>query len=214
MSDPTISLDSHTIHWPSVIRHYRLSKGLKQAAMAHDLGVTQTMISRWESGAAIPSGQIQERVADLYWASQTSVSRSAWLDRIDRHPAVVGVINGDGRILRASRGFRRSLDCRRHDLEGRYIHEAFEGDWPPLFDALVSAGLFEGRLASAESIDAITFLSPDGERRPRHVHGLHRPSFLPGPEIVWLLSGADVSERVHAEVKARLGGPMVLRKAI
>ncbi|WP_297730648.1 helix-turn-helix domain-containing protein [uncultured Maricaulis sp.] len=214
MSDPTLSLDVQTIHWPSVIRHYRLSKGLKQAAMAHDLGVTQTMISRWESGVAIPSEGVQERVFDLYWASQTSVSRSAWLDRIGRHPAVVGVINGEGRILRASRGFCRSLDCQRLELEGRYIHEAFEGDWPRLFDALVAAGLFEGRLASAESIDVITFLSPDGERRPGYVHGLHRPSFLPGPEILWLLSGADVSERVHADVKARLGGAMVLRKAI
>ncbi len=214
MSDPTLSLDAQTIHWPSVIRHYRLSKGLKQAAMAHDLGVTQTMVSRWEAGRAIPSARIQERVFDLYWASQASVSRSAWLDRIGRHPAVVGVINGEGRILRASRGFQRSLNCQRHELEGRYIHEAFEGDWPSLFDAIVVAGLFEGRLASAESIDAITFLSPDGERHQRFVHGLHRPSFLPGPEIVWLLSGADVSERVHADVKARLGGPMVLRKAI
>ena len=205
MSDPTISLDSHVIHWPSVIRHYRLSKGLKQAAMAHDLGVTPTMVSRWESGAAIPSEQVQDRVADLYWASQTSVSRSAWLDRIGRHPAVVGVINGDGRILRASRGFRRSLDCQRHDLEGRYIHEAFEGDWSPLFDALVSAGLFEGRMTSEESNDAITFLSPDRDRRRRRVHGLQRPSFLPGPENEWLLSGAAVSGRAHRVVKARMG---------
>ncbi|WP_291841941.1 helix-turn-helix domain-containing protein [Maricaulis sp.] len=214
MTDTSLKLDVQAIHWPSVIRHYRLSKGLKQAALAHDLGVTQTMVSRWESAAAIPSDRIQEHIVDLYWTSQASVSRDAWMDRIGRHPAVVGVINADGRILRASRGFQRSLDCSRHALEGRYIHEAFDGDWPDLHGALVSSGFFEGRVASAESIDAITFLAPGGERRRRFVHGLHRPTFLPGPEIVWLLSGADVSERVHADVVARLGGAKVIRKAI
>ena len=69
MCDTRVPLEIPVIHWPSVIRHYRLSEGLKQAAMAHDLGVTQTMISRWESGTATPSVRIQERVFDLYWAS-------------------------------------------------------------------------------------------------------------------------------------------------
>ena len=136
------------------------------------------------------------------------------MDRIGRHPAVVGVINADGRILRASRGFRRSLDCGRHALEGRYLHEAFEGDWPVLHEALSASGLFEGRVSSAESIDVITFLGKAGVRRRRYMHGLHRPTFLPGPEIVWLLSGADVSQRVHADVAARLGAARVIRRAI
>ncbi|WP_304074991.1 helix-turn-helix transcriptional regulator [Maricaulis maris] len=214
MPAPLPTLDVQTIHWPSVIRHYRLSKGLKQAALAHDLGVTQTMVSRWEAAAAVPSVRIQERLFDLYWASQTSVSRDVWLDRIGRHPAIVGVINAAGRLIRASRGFCRSLDCDRHGLEGRYIHEAFEGEWPELYDRLTSSGLFEGRVSSAESINTMTYLARDGRSRSRHVHGLHRPSFLPGPEIVWLLSGAEVSERVRDDVRARLGGKLIIRKAI
>jgi len=214
MPDIMLNVEVRAIHWPSVIRHYRLSEGLKQAAMAHDLGVTQTMISRWEAGATVPPSRIQKRVFELYWASQVSDTRQVWLDRIGRHPAVVCVVNSDGRILRASRGLRRSLDCDRHGLEGRFIHEAFEGDWPVLHQALADSGLFEGRVASAESIDKITFLAPGGERRNRYVHGLHRPTFLPGPEIVWQLSGADVSERVHADVLASLGAPMIIRKAI
>jgi len=214
MSAPSPTLDVQAIHWPSVIRHYRLSKGLKQAALAHDLGVTQTMVSRWESSAALPSDRIQARLFDLYWASQASVSRDVWLDRIGRHPAVVGVINAAGRIVRASRGFCRALDCDRHGLEGRYVHEAFEGDWLDLYDDLCSSGLFEGRVSSAESIDTVTFHAPDGTRRTRYVHGLHRPSFLPGPEIVWLMSGAEVSVRVRDDVRMRLGGNRIIRKAI
>ncbi|WP_323763033.1 helix-turn-helix transcriptional regulator [Maricaulis sp.] len=214
MSAPLPTIDVQAIHWPSVIRHYRLSKGLKQAALAHDLGVTQTMVSRWESATAIPSARIQARLFDLYWASQASVSRDVWLDRIERHPAVVGVINAAGRMVRASRGFCRTFDCDRHGLEGRYLHEAFEGDWAGLYDTLAASGLFEGRVSSAESMDTVTFHDRDGARRTRHVHGLHRPSFLPGPEIVWLLSGAEVSERVRDDVRARLGGQLIVRKAI
>ena len=205
---------TQAIHWPSVIRHYRLSMGLKQAALAHDLGVTQTMVSRWESGVALPSQRIQERIFDLYWATHTSVSRTVWLDRIGRHPSIVGVIDADGRIQGASRGFLRVLGCGRHALEGRYLTEAFEGDLVTLFDAFVASGFFEGRVASAESMDCIVFHDARGEKVERRVHGLHRPTFLPGPRIVWLLSAASVTASVYADVRDRLGGPRIIRKAI
>ena len=206
--------EAQAIHWPSVIRHYRLSKGLKQAALAHDLGVTQTMVSRWESGMALPSQRIQERVFDLYWATHASVSRAAWLERIGRHPSIVGVIDADGRIQRASRGFLRVLGCDRHALEGRYLTEAFQGDLVDLYDTFVASGFFEGRVASAESMDRIVFTGTDGRQVERRAHGLHRPTFLPGPQIVWLLSAAEVTAPVHTDVCARLGGPRVIRRAV
>lgn len=207
-------LDAGTIHWPSVIRHYRLSKGLKQAALAHDLGVTQTMVSRWESGTAVPSRRVQDRIFDLYWASHTTVSRAAWLDRIGQHPSMVAVIDGTGRIQRASRGLLRVLGCGRHDVEGRFVYEAFRGDLVDLFDALTATGFFEGRVASAESIDRYEFIRRDNSVREYLSHGLHRPTFLPGPQIVWLMSAAEVAGSVYAEVRDRLGGSMVIRKAI
>ncbi|WP_300542807.1 helix-turn-helix domain-containing protein [Maricaulis sp.] len=214
MSQVFPTVEARTIHWPSVIRHYRLSKGLKQAALAHDLGVTQTMISRWESGAAEPSHRIQERVFELYWTSHASVSREAWLERIGRHPSVVGVIDPEGRIQRASRGFLRVLKCERHGIEGRYLHEAFQGDLVELFDTLTASGFFGGRVASAESMDRCEFLAPDGQIRTVLCHGLHRPTFLPGPQIVWLMSGAEVTQSVYDDVRRRLGSARVVRKAI
>lgn len=214
MNSITSTIETQAIHWPSVIRHYRLSKGLKQAALAHDLGVTQTMVSRWESGATCPSRRIQDRIFDLYWSSHTSVSRAAWLERIGRHPAIVGVIDAHGRIQRASRGFLRTLDCRRHAVEGRFVHEAFQGDLVELYDTLLTSGFFEGRVASAESMDRVEFLHPVNGPLDRLAHGLHRPTFLPGPHIVWLLSGAEVTQSVFDEVRTRMGGPRVIRRAI
>lgn len=214
MNQVLASTDVSDIHWPSVIRHYRHSKGLKQAAMAHDLGVTQTMISRWESGTALPSPRIQERIFDLYWQAHSTVPRSVWLERVGRHPSLVAVINAQGRILRASQGLQRALGCHRHDLEGRYCHEAFSGDFVTLYDTLVASGFFEGRVASAESMDRLAFHGPDGADRGARAHGLHQPTFLRGPQIVWLYSGASVSRSVFEDVRTRLGGPRVIRKAI
>ncbi len=206
--------EAPAIHWPSVIRHNRHSKGLKQAAMAHDLGVTQTMVSRWESGMALPSPRIQDRIFELYWQAHSTVPRPVWMERVGRHPSLVAVINGQGRILRASQGLQRALGCRRHDLEGRYCHDAFSGDLVDLYDTLVASGFFEGRVASAESMDRVTFHGPDGQDRGARAHGLHRPTFLPGPQIVWLYSGAPVSRSVFDDVRTRLGGARVIRKAI
>ena len=207
-------VEARAIHWPSVIRHYRLSKGLKQAALAHDLGVTQTMVSRWESGAALPSQRVQERIFELYWASHATVSRQVWMDRIGRHPSIVGVVEADGRIMRASQGFLRVLRCDRRDLEGRFLFEALMGDVVDLFDAFIATGFFEGRVASAESVDRIEFVRTDGEVRDILVHGLHRPTFLPGPRIVWMISAAEITRTVFDELRDRMGSARVIRKAI
>lgn len=172
------------------------------------------MVSRWESGVALPSRRVQERLFDLYWSSHASVTRTVWMDRIGRHPSIVGVIDADGRIQRASRGLLRALDSERHAVEGRFLAEAFQGDLVDLYDTFVASGFFEGRVASAESMDRLEFFTAQGERVERLAHGLHRPTFLPGPRIVWLMSAAEVTRPVFGEVRKRLGGSRVIRKAI
>jgi PAS domain S-box-containing protein len=205
---------AQAIHWPSVIRHYRLSKGLKQAALAHDLNVTQTMVSRWEAAAAEPSRRIQDKLFDLFWATSSPASREAWLERIRRHPSIIIVFDNRGRQVEVSRGVLRSLGVERSEIEGRYMHECYKGDFVHLFDALTASGFFEGRVASAESVDWIEYQGGDRSVRSIHAHGLHRPVFMQHQTIYWLASGAEVSQSVAHEVRARLGGKMVIRKAI
>lgn len=207
-------VEAGTVHWPSVIRHYRLSNGLKQAALAHDLNVTQTMISRWEAGVTAPSMRIRERLFDLFWAATSSLSRDVWMDRIRRHPSVAMVVDRRGRQVIASRGLLRSLAAARPEVEGRYIHESFRGEFVDLFDALVASGMFEGRVASAESVDLLQFISPDRALTRVHMHGLHRPVFMTGQHVLWLASGAEISRPIAREVRAKLGGKMEIRRAI
>jgi transcriptional regulator with XRE-family HTH domain len=210
VSDP----DVLTIHWPTVIRHVRLSKGLKQASLAHDLGVTQTMVSRWEAGNALPSSRIQAQIHDMIWALTSTLPRHTWMERARRNPSCVAVINSDGLVELASRGLLRCLKTVRGQVEGRNLRQAFRGDIPKLFKALVDRGFFQGKIATVESVERVVFTDFDGRDTQFWQHSLHRPVFVGHQSLCWLISGASVSRPIWREVRERLGSAMVVRKAI
>ena len=214
MSTVVSDTEVQTIHWPSVIRHFRLSKGLKQASLANDLGVTQTMVSRWEAGNALPSARIQTRIYDMIWALTSSVPRHTWLGRARRNPSVIIVINGEGRVELASRGLLRCLKTARDQVEGRHLGQAFRGDIPKLFRVFVESGFFQGRIATVETVERVVFTDLDGRDTQFLQHSLHRPIFVGKQSICWLMSGAALSRPVWRDVRDRLGSSMVIRKAI
>jgi len=47
----------------------RERKGLRQADVAKDLGVTQATISNWETGAAVPHPSKWNRIVEVYGIS-------------------------------------------------------------------------------------------------------------------------------------------------
>ena len=206
--------DMQTIHWPSVIRHFRVSKGLKQAALADDLGVTQTMISRWEAGNADPSAKIRNRLFEMFWTMGSLGPQESWMDRTRLHPSIIGVIDSQGRQIVASRGVLRSLDVERHEVEDRLFSDMYSGDLIEIFENLKREGFFEGRISSAESVGKVEFKHLDGRVDTFWGHGLHRPIFMPNQQIHWLASGAAISEQAAMDVREKLGGLMVIRKAI
>jgi DNA-binding XRE family transcriptional regulator len=203
-----------TIHWPTVIRHVRLSRGLKQASLAQDLGVTQTMVSRWEAGNARPSARIRTQIFDMIWTLTSSLARRTWMERARRNPSSVAVINSTGLVELASRGLLRSLKTVRGQIEGRNLRQAFRGDIPKLFGSLVDRGFFQGKIATVESVERVVFTDFDGHDTPFWQHSLHRPLFVANQRICWLISGASVSRPVWQDVRQRLGSAMVVRKAI
>lgn len=51
----------------NTIRSYRKREGLKQAALAERLGVSQSTLSRWERGLVTPPPNVLRRVLNLVW---------------------------------------------------------------------------------------------------------------------------------------------------
>jgi len=63
--------------WPVLMRTYRKENGLKQEALAYQLNVDQTTISRWERGIDTPSLAMQKRLRDLFWKREDSALEAA-----------------------------------------------------------------------------------------------------------------------------------------
>ncbi len=62
-----------TDDWPSLLRSYRLRHGLTQLSLAHQIGVSQRTISRWERGEDRPEKSRQELLRDLVLEAPTSL---------------------------------------------------------------------------------------------------------------------------------------------
>lgn len=214
MSAIEISQELPELHWPSVIRHYRHSTGLNQGQLADRLAVTQTMVSRWEAADSRPSPRIQELLFDLYWAESATISRDVWEQRVAQNPAIICVADGTGRMAVASRGLARLMGSTSEELSGRMMRHHFRGEIFDLFSTFTRTGFFEGRVASAESVDLFEYRHGSGDWKQVYLHGLHRPVLMPGPRVLCMMSGAVVNESVYRDVRERLGGPVVVRKAL
>lgn len=193
-------------HWPSILRHYRFTHNMKQAALAHDLGVTQAMVSRWESGAVQPGQAMQDRILELYDSFPTGTPMIGWREFIACHPAMGAVVDRDGIAETVSEGALREFGVQRHEIEGRAIAELFEGDLANLYTTLKTRGFFEGRVKGAESADVLRLRLPHGGVRTLFGHGMHWPREGEDGQIRWIASGAAVDEDEFASVRSDLGG--------
>lgn len=90
----------------SRLRLWRRTNMVKQAALAHDLGVTQAAVSRWENGLDTPSARLMGKLEDLL----TNRDSLPLIERhfIERQAAVRGLFDIDGvRLLTSSHGLRQ-----------------------------------------------------------------------------------------------------------
>lgn len=51
------------------LKKFRLKKNMTQAELAQQMGVTQSMVAKWEIGDSYPRGETLTRLADLLCCS-------------------------------------------------------------------------------------------------------------------------------------------------
>lgn len=85
------------------LRRWRVLNKVKQSALASDIGVSQTTISRWESGALLPEKRHVGRLVDLLTARPASASDSALLELVSMSAEPVHLVcDVSHRLLAAS----------------------------------------------------------------------------------------------------------------
>lgn len=51
------------------LKEMRRKRGMTQASLAQKMGVTQSMVAKWEAGGSCPRGEVLTRLADLLHCS-------------------------------------------------------------------------------------------------------------------------------------------------
>ncbi len=85
------------------LRRWRVLNKVKQSALAGDIGVSQTTISRWESGALLPEKRHVGCLIDLLTARPSSAADSALLELVSKSAEPVHLVcDVSHRLLAAS----------------------------------------------------------------------------------------------------------------
>lgn len=192
--------------WGELLKQYRFTNKMKQMALADDLGVTQAMVSRWESERVLPGREMQARILELVRPEELSSPVFGWRQFIAEMPAIAAVINSHGEIETVSAGFMRELGCEEADLSTATVDEFFEGDLPALYSTLCDQGLFDERIETVESADVFSC-----RRNGRTMPGIpvHSMSWWRRGEDQrprWILNGARITAEEFQALRQELGG--------
>ena len=185
--------------WGKRIREFRFLEGLKQDALASQLGVSQAAVSQWERGVVDPPEQFRARLLKRVQLTPTSQMIRALRENVTHNPNPCALSEFDrGRIvLRALslNGFRRMPLVDESDI-GEAINGRLGEQVDANIDRLIEAGVFEGEVASASSCH-------DAKRNGHvfTVQAIYSPFrvekdvwFLRA-DIRWMQDGVSASER-------------------
>lgn len=144
--------------WSDSITQYRRLRGLKQAALAEVLGVSQSAVSRWERGLDVPTPKAQRQMRGLM-AAPISAREGGWLRTLVRQSRVSGLLDAELRVREISDELLRIMQIERSDIVGRTPYE-FVADEGEALRNLQADGFFDGAMPACRL--ACTCLSREG----------------------------------------------------
>jgi transcriptional regulator with XRE-family HTH domain len=201
------------VNWPSVIRNYRMSKRLKQAALAADLGVTQAMISRWENGESDPPERVTRRLTDMVHDAFVVAPAPTWMDLISLNPAIEFVTDSMGMIKAVSRGASDLFGMVPERLEGRPVNQLIAGDFAETLDTIREKGMFQNSLVFAQSLGVIDINLASGLKSER-VDFIHWPRISQARSTLCVHSGKILTDDEYTARLGERGKKLVMRRTL
>ena len=201
------------VNWPSVIRNYRMSKRLKQAALAADLGVTQAMISRWENGESDPPDRVKRRLTDMVHDAFVIAPAPTWMDLISLNPAIEFVTDSLGMIKAVSRGASDLFGMDSERLEGRPINQVVAGDFVETLETIREKGMFQNNLVFAQSLDAMEINKSSGPTREL-VDFIHWPRISQARSTFCIHSGKTLTDDEYTARLEERGNKLIVRRTL
>ena len=136
-------------NWPKLIKAYRETNGLKQFALATQLGVDQSTISRWENGRDLPGTAIQLRLRELLRAQEDMAPAIAIVRSL---PSPGILMDRDTYCYEVSDPMAELLGKPREALVGTRLAELCNGYLDDEMAELREIDFFEGSVAYVEKL--------------------------------------------------------------
>jgi transcriptional regulator with XRE-family HTH domain len=213
VNDLDLTAAPSKVNWPSVIRNYRMSKRLKQAALAADLGVTQAMISRWENGESDPPDRVKRRLTDMVHDAFVIAPAPTWMDLISLNPAIEFVTDSMGMIKAVSRGASDLFGMDPERLEGRPINQVIAGEFADTLESIRENGMFQNSLVFAQSLCAMEVNVSSGLTR-NLVDFIHWPRISRARSTLCVHSGKVLTGDEFAARLEERGKKLVMRRTL
>ncbi|WP_440958418.1 helix-turn-helix transcriptional regulator [Oceanicaulis sp. LC35] len=148
-------LQIQEMHLAQQLSTFRRQTGVKQAAMADSLGISQAYYSRIESGTKQPSLQLHAKILRLLEENRFRSCFDQWRLAVRTAPTAASLIRaqGDGiELIEFSQGFRSQGGIYAMLESGERLDGLLGEEVDTHFDRLRQAGAFEGRVLVVENI--------------------------------------------------------------
>jgi transcriptional regulator with XRE-family HTH domain len=211
VQDIKLSVSSNKVNWPAVIRNFRMSKRLKQAALAADLGVTQAMISRWENGDSEPPERVKRRMAELVQDAFVVAPAPTWVDLVTLNPSIEFVTDTMGMVKAVSRGALDLFGAARHEIEGRNVRDFLGGEFMSALERIREEGMFQNNLAYVQSLGSLEINVASG-MKTMLCDFLHWPRISEARTVYCIHDGAVLDEAGYTARLEERGDKVTLRR--